>query len=154
MKAIYTIDKLDRQILSILIKDATAPYADIAKRLLVSPGTIHVRMKKMKEAGIIKGAHLQVQASKLGYTICAFMGIHLQKGSEYDEAVAKMKLINEITELHYTTGKYSMFAKIYCKDTDHLRSILNDRIQAIKGVERTETFISLEESIKKPVKID
>lgn len=154
MKSNYTIDKLDRQIISILIKDATVPYADIAKRLVVSPGTIHVRMKKMKEAGIIKGAHLQINAAKLGYTICAFMGIHLQKGSEYDEAVAKMKLINEITELHYTTGKYSMFAKIYCKDTDHLRSVLNDRIQGIKGVERTETFISLEESIKKPVKID
>ena len=153
MKSDYTIDKLDKQIIAVLSKDATAPYADIAKRLLVSPGTIHVRMKKMQEAGIVKGSHLHINESKFGYTICAFIGIHLQIGSEYNNAVSKMKLINEITELHYTTGKYGMFAKVICKDTDHLRTVLNDKIQAIKGVERTETFISLEENIKRQVKI-
>jgi Lrp/AsnC family transcriptional regulator for asnA, asnC and gidA len=154
MKANYTIDKLDKQIISILSKDATVPYADIAKRLVVSPGTIHVRMKKMKAAGVIKGSHLHLNESKFGYGICAFMGIHLQKGWEYEDAVAKLKLINEVVEAHYTTGKYGIFAKIICKDTDHLRSVLTDRISAIKGVERTETFISLEESVKKQLKIE
>jgi Lrp/AsnC family transcriptional regulator for asnA, asnC and gidA len=154
MKQNYIIDKLDKQIISILMKDATIPYAEIAQKLIVSAGTIHVRMKKMSAAGIIKGSHLLVNETKLGFTICAFMGIHLQKGSDYHDAVAKMKTINEVTELHYTTGKYSLFAKIVCRDTEHLRMILNDKIQPIKGVERTETFISLEESIKKQIKIE
>jgi len=153
MKPNYIIDKLDKQIIAILVKDAMVPFAEIAKRLVVSPGTIHVRVKKMQDAGIIEGSHLHVSETKLGYTVCAFMGIHLQKGSEYADAVAKMKLIHEIIELHFTTGKYSLFAKIVCRDTEHLRSILTDKIQLIKGVERTETFISLEESIRKQIKV-
>ncbi len=150
----YTIDKLDKQIISLLMKDATMPYAEIAKKLIVSPGTIHVRMRKMEEAKILKGSHLLINESKLGYNICAFIGILLQKGLDYNDTVSKMKSIHEITELHYTTGKYSLFAKVVCKSTDHLRIVLNEKIQPIKGVERTETFISLEENIKRQVRVE
>ena len=149
----FEIDKLDRDILIILMKDALAPYTDIAKQLVVSPGTIHVRMKKMEEMGIVLGSRLEINPSKLGYDICAFLGIYLEKAAEYNDAVQRLKKIKEIVELHYTTGAYSMFAKIICKDTQHLRQVLNEKIQAIKGVQRTETFISLEESIKRQVEI-
>lgn len=145
----YQLDKVDRQILRMLAEDATTPYTDIAKALIVSPGTIHVRMKKLQELGVVTGSHLSVNAAKLGYDITAFIGIYLGKGSEYHEAVARMKKIPEIVELHYTTGAYSMFAKIICKSTEHLRLVLNEKIQAIKSVERTETFISLEQSIRR-----
>jgi Lrp/AsnC family transcriptional regulator for asnA, asnC and gidA len=147
------IDKLDKQILSILMKDATLPYTEIAKDLSVSGGTVHVRMKKLEEMGILKGSHLFINQAKIGYDICAFLGIFLKKGSEYNEAVSKMQEIPEIVELHYTTGSYSMFAKIICRDTQHLRQVLNEKIQAIKGVRRTETFISLEESISRQISI-
>jgi len=149
----FQIDKLDKQILSMLIKDATIPYTEIAKELVVSAGTIHVRMKKLLETGVVLGSHVEINPSKAGYDICAFLGIFLDKGSEYNEAVSRLKKIPEIVELHYTTGIYSMFAKIICKDTQHLREVLNEHIQAIKGVQRTETFISLEESIKRQVEI-
>jgi Lrp/AsnC family transcriptional regulator for asnA, asnC and gidA len=149
----YQFDNLDKQILNILIKDATVPFTDIAKELVVSGGTIHVRIKKLKELGVIKGAHYEVDPSKIGYDITAFMGIYLEKGSEYHDALSKFKKINEVVELHYTTGAYSMFAKIVCKDTIHLRTILNEKIQAIKGVQRTETFISLEQSIRREIVI-
>lgn len=147
------IDKLDKQILSILMKDATLPYTEIAKDLSVSGGTVHVRMKKLEELGILKGSHLFINQNKIGYDICAFLGIFLKKGSEYNDAVSKMLEIPEIVELHYTTGQYSMFAKIICRDTQHLRQVLNEKIQAIKGVRRTETFISLEESISRQISI-
>lgn len=147
------IDKLDKQILSMLMKDATIPYTEIAKELVVSAGTIHVRMKKLIETGVVLGSHLQINPAKAGYDICAFLGIYLDKGSEYHEAVTRLKKIPEIVELHYTTGIYSMFAKIVCRDTQHLREVLNEHIQPIKGVQRTETFISLEESIKRQVEI-
>ncbi len=149
----FQIDKLDKQILSMLMKDATIPYTEIAKELVVSAGTIHVRMNKLKETGVVLGSHVEVNSAKVGYDICAFLGIFLDKGSEYNEAVMRLKKIPEIVELHYTTGVYSMFAKIVCKDTQHLREVLNEHIQAIKGVQRTETFISLEESIKRQVEI-
>ncbi|TKC00854.1 Lrp/AsnC ligand binding domain-containing protein [Pedobacter cryophilus] len=145
------IDNLDIEILSILMNDATTAYTEIAKELIVSGGTIHVRMKKMQDLGIIKGSNLIVDAQKVGYDICAFLGIYLEKGSIYHDAVEKLKQVKEIVELHYCTGAYSMFAKIICRDTTHLRHVLNDEVQAIPGIQRTETFISLEESIKRQI---
>ena len=133
--------------------DATIPYTEIAKKLVISGGTVHVRMKKMQDMGIIEGSQLNVNAQKIGYDICAFLGIFLQKGSKYNEAVERLKEVKEIVELHYCTGAYSMFAKIVCKDTSHLRRVLNDGIQAAPGIQRTETFISLEESIKRQIQI-
>jgi Lrp/AsnC family transcriptional regulator, regulator for asnA, asnC and gidA len=150
---IYEIDNLDRQILALLMEDATLSYTEIAKNLIVSGGTIHVRMKKLKDIGIVKGAHLEIDHAKTGFDICAFLGIYLEKGSEYKKAVEQFKKIPEIVELHYSTGTYSMFAKIICRDTKNLREVLNEKIQTIAGVQRTETFISLEESIKRPVRI-
>ncbi|GAA4923273.1 Lrp/AsnC ligand binding domain-containing protein [Mucilaginibacter defluvii] len=148
------IDNLDIQILSILMKNATTPYTEIAKELIVSGGTIHVRMKKLEEMGVIKGASLEVDPQKLGYDITAFLGIYLEKGSQYQEAVAQLKKINEIVELHYTTGSWSIFAKIVCHDTNHLREVLNENIQSVSGIQRTETFISLEESIKRQITLE
>ena len=148
------IDNLDIQILSILMKNATTPYTEIAKELIVSGGTIHVRMKKLEDLGIIKGANLEINPQKLGYDVCAFLGIFLEKGSQYNNAVKQLQTVNEIVELHYTTGSWSIFAKIICRDTIHLREILNEQIQSVEGIQRTETFISLEESIKRQITLD
>lgn len=149
----FQLDKLDKQILSMLMKDATIPYTEIAKELVISAGTVHVRMKKLQEEGVVLGSHLEINPSKVGYDVCAFLGIFLEKGSEYNDAVTRLKKVPEVIELHYTTGVYSMFAKIVCKDTQHLREVLNEHIQTIKGVQRTETFISLEQSIRRQVEI-
>ncbi len=147
------VDKLDLQILSVLMKDANMPYTDIAKQLYVSGGTIHVRMKKLKKMGIVKSAHLVVDYSMLGYDVSAFLGIYLDKSSLYEQVTAELKKIPEIVGAHYTTGNYSIFAKIVCQDTKHLRQVLHEKIQQISGIQRTETFISLEESINRPINI-
>lgn len=145
------IDNLDMEILKELMADATKPYSEIAKNLIVSGGTIHVRMKKMYEMGLVKGSHLMIDPQKAGYDICAFLGIFLEKGIQYKDAVEQLSAIKEVVELHYTTGTYSMFAKIICRDTNHLRHVLNEEIQAVPGIQRTETLISLEESIKRQI---
>jgi Lrp/AsnC family transcriptional regulator for asnA, asnC and gidA len=145
------IDKTDIEILSILLNDASIPYTDIAKKLGVSGGTIHVRMKKMEQMGIVKGSQLTIDYSKLGYDITAFIGIYLEKSSYYDEAAKEMMNIPEIVSLHYTTGNYSMFVKIICRDTEHLRQVLHDKLQKVPGIQRTETFIALEETINRPI---
>lgn len=147
------IDDLDKQILSILMRNSKKAYTDIAKQLYVSGGTIHVRMKKLEDAGIVKGYNLTIDHAKLGYDICAFLGIYLDKSSLYDEVSKELEKIPEIVGAHYTTGGYNIFAKIICRDTDHLRQVLHDKIQKISGIQRTETFISLEESIDRPIAI-
>lgn len=149
----FDLDQLDIQILSTLMEDASIAYTEIAKKLEVSGGTIHVRMKKMEEMGVIKGSNLQINPQLVGFDVTAFLGIYLEKGSQYKHAVEQLKKINEVVELHYCTGSYSMFAKIICRDTEHLREVLNEGIQSVEGIQRTETIISLEESIKRQIKL-
>ena len=154
MSKIYEIDKLDREILAILMKDAKVPYTDIAKRLIVSPGTIHVRMKRMERLGIVRGATLILDPARIGYDMTSFVGIYLVKGSAYNEVIKEIDKIPEIIEVHFTTGEYSIFIKVVCRNTEHLREVINDKLQPISGISRTETIISLGESIKKQVPVD
>ena len=151
MESNYQIDNIDRGILSELMINAKVPYTEIAKKLIVSAGTIHVRMKKMEEAGIVINSRLHINYELLGFDLTAFLGIYLEKGSTYTDVIQQLNLIPEIVEAHYTTGVYSIFAKIRCKNTKHMRQILNEEIQSIKGIQRTETIISLEQSIDKHI---
>ena len=145
----YEIDNVDLKILNILMEDAKIPYTEVAKRVFVSGGTVHVRMKKLEEMGIVTGTTLKMDYSKLGFDVTCFMGIYLLKSSLYDSVVDNLKEIPEIVKVHYTTGNYSIFIKIHCKDTRHLKDVLHDKIQKVEGIERTETLISLEESLNR-----
>jgi len=145
----YEIDNVDLKILNILMEDAKIPYTEVAKRVFVSGGTVHVRMKKLEEMGIVTGTTLKMDYSKLGFDVTCFMGIYLLKSSLYDSVVNNLKEIPEIVKVHYTTGNYNIFLKIHCKDTRHLKDVLHDKIQKVEGIERTETLISLEESLNR-----
>lgn len=154
MALVAGIDELDIKILTVLLANARMPYTDVANQVHTSSGTVHVRMKKLEGMGIVKGAQLLLNPSKIGFDICAFLGVYLEKGSLYKRVVKELEAIPEIIELHYTTGAYSILAKLLCRDTQHLRHVLNDKIQAIEGIERTETFISLEESMQRPIQLE
>jgi Lrp/AsnC family transcriptional regulator for asnA, asnC and gidA len=71
----------------------------------------------------------------------------------YDLVAEELKKVPEIIRLNYTTGNYSMFLEVVCKDINQLRFILHDTLQHIKGIERTETFISLDESFNRNVQV-
>lgn len=145
------LDKLDYQIIYEMMESAEISYADLGKKLFVSGGTIHVRIKKLQEMGIVKGTKLNVDLKVLGYDVIAFIGIYLEKSSLYDAVENELRKVPEIVRLNYTTGNYSMFAEIVCKDISQLRNVLHDELQKIKGIERTETFISLQESFNRNV---
>lgn len=147
------IDKLDLQIIQALMENADISYADLGKKLFVSAGTIHVRIKKLEENNIVKGRKLIADLKLLGYDVIAFIGVYLEKSSLYDSVAQELKKIPEIVRLNYTTGNYSMFAEIVCKDIQQLRIVLHDKLQNIIGIERTETFISLEESFSRTVNV-
>ncbi len=153
MASKLNVDKLDLQIIQEMLENAETPYAELGKKLFVSGGTIHVRIKKLEEFGIVRGKRLSVNLKKLGYDITAFIGIYLEKSSMYDAVAKELEQIPEIVRLNYTTGNYSMYAEIVCKDIDQLRFVLHDELQKIKGIERTETLISLVESFNRNVQV-
>lgn len=153
MPAKLNFDKLDLQIIGHMIEDASISYADLGKKLFVSGGTIHVRIKKLQELGVVKGTRLNVDIRQLGYDVIAFVGIFLEKSSLYDTVARELGKIPEIVRLNYTTGNYSMFAEIVCKDIEHFRNVLHYELQKVKGIERTETLISLEESFNRNVRV-
>lgn len=142
----FTLDEIDHQILDILIDNARTPFTDIAKKLVVSAGTIHVRVKKMEEEGIIKGSTLTIDYEKMNYSFIAHIGIFLEKTSRTKEVIEELRKIANITVAYITAGKYNIFCKIRAKDTNHAKEIIF-KIDEIDGIARTETMISLEESI-------
>tara|TARA_B100001057_G_scaffold439827_1_gene473293 strand:+ start:1181 stop:1642 length:462 start_codon:yes stop_codon:yes gene_type:complete len=147
MSSNYQIDNIDLKILKVLSKNAKMPYTEVAKKVFVSGGTVHVRMRKLEKMGVVRGTKLDIDYDKLGYNISSYMGIYLEKSFLYKETVKFLKKIPEIVEIHAITGQYTIFIKIICKDTSHFRNFL-DTIHKVKGITRTETFMSFEETIK------
>lgn len=140
----YQIDELDKKILSILTKNARIPFLEVARDCGVSGAAIHQRVQRLSKLGIISGSQFNIEPKKLGYNTCAYIGIFLDNAAMFNDVSESLTNISEIIQCHYTTGQYSMFVKVYTKDNEHLRRVLADKIQAIPGIMRTETFISLE----------
>lgn len=142
----FKLDDIDHQILDMLIDNTRVPFTDIAKKLVISAGTVHVRVKKMEEAGIIKGSSLTLDYKKLGYSFIAYVGVFLQKTSQTKFVLERINEIPFVTVAHITTGKFNIFCKIRARNTEHAKEVIF-MIDDIEGVYRTETMISLEESI-------
>ncbi len=140
------LDETDHNILDMLIENTRIPFTDIAKELQISAGTIHVRVRKMEEAKLITGSSLTIDYQKLGYSFIAYVGVFLSKTSQTQFVLERISEIPFVTVAHVTTGKFNIFCKIRAKDTNQAKDIIYD-IDDIEGVTRTETMISLEESI-------
>ena len=147
----YEIDNLDKNILEALTENARIPYAELAKKLAVSAGTIHVRVEKMKLAGIIEGTKVSINAKNLGYDVCCFVGINLKNAKDYPNTIKRLEEFEEVVEAYYTTGNYSIFIKLMTKSIDHLQSVLINKIQTIEEIQSTETLISLQNPINRDV---
>ena len=142
----FKLDEIDHQILDMLIDNTRVPFTDIAKKLLISAGTVHVRVKKMEDAGIIKGSSLTLDYKKLGYSFIAYVGVFLQNTSQTTFVLERINEIPFVTVAHITTGKFNVFCKIRAKNTEHAKDVIF-MLDDIEGVYRTETMISMEESI-------
>lgn len=140
------LDEIDHQILDMLIDNTRVPFTDIAKKLLISAGTVHVRVKKMEEAGIIKGSSLTLDYQKLGYSFIAYVGVFIKNTSQTQFVLERVQEIPFVTVAHITTGKFNIFCKVRARDTKHAKDIIF-MLDDIDGIYRTETMISLEESI-------
>ncbi len=150
---IISVDKIDKIIIKGLIKNARISIMQLSKLAGISGAAVHQRLKKLENSNLITGSKISLNAKLLGFKTIAFVGVFLDKAMINTEAVKKLDEIPEILECHYTTGNWSIFLKILCKDNEHLMNILNKKIQTIKGVSRTETFISLNQQIDKQISL-
>ncbi len=147
------IDNLDKRILEIISHNARIPFKDVAAECNVSRAAIHQRVQRLIDMNVIVGSGYNVNPKSLGYSTCTYVAIKLEKGSMYKTVLDELKKIPEVVECHFTTGPYTMIAKIFAKDNEDLMTLLNSKIQEIEGVTATETFISLEQGIKRQIPI-
>ncbi len=149
----HNIDETDQKILSFLIKNARMPFLEIARECGVSGAAIHQRVRKLENAGVITGSRLMVKPNALGLDVCVFISISISDSNKYTDVIESLKKIPEIVECHYITGKYSLLAKMYCRDNDHLMDILINNILKIPNIVATDTMISLGETIDRQVSV-
>jgi Lrp/AsnC family transcriptional regulator for asnA, asnC and gidA len=151
MEKIEKIDKLDRQILSIISKNARMPFKDVAEACGVSRAAIHQRVQRLMDMDVILGSGYHINPKVLGYNSCTYIGVKLERGSMYKDVVPEFEKIPEVVEINYTTGPYMMMIKLYARDNEHLMELINVKIQEIPGVTETETMIALRESLKREI---
>ncbi|MFC4094404.1 Lrp/AsnC family transcriptional regulator [Euzebyella saccharophila] len=148
------LDAVDHKILSILSEDAQMNYTEVAKRAGISPGTVHMRTRKMKNLGVIKGATLSLDYSILGWKMTVFLGVHLREASLYKSVINQLALIPEVVKIHHSTGKYDIFVKIHARDSIHYRQLYQESILTIEGIREIESFISLEENMNRHISFE
>jgi Lrp/AsnC family transcriptional regulator for asnA, asnC and gidA len=151
-RAGYHLDAIDKEIIYLLMDNAKTSLAHISSHVGISTTAVHQRIKKLEQAGVIENSISFLNPRKVGYKVTSYMGVYLDQPSHYNEIIKSLEQINEVVEAHYTTGNYTVFLKVLAKDNDHLMEILS-KIQKLKGVMRTETFISLEQSISRQLKV-
>ena len=147
------LDKIDRKILQLLVRNARMPFLEIARECGISGAAIHQRVKKLDEQGIILGSQLIVNPRLLGYDVCAFVGITIQEPALEVSAIEALNAIPEIVECHYLTGEHNLLVKMFCRDNEHLMRTLSESIRKIPGVVGTETFISLAEPFSRHIDV-
>jgi Lrp/AsnC family transcriptional regulator, regulator for asnA, asnC and gidA len=143
------IDELDEKILRLITKNARIPFLEVARECGVSGAAIHQRVQRLLNIGVVSGSEFIVNPEKIGYNTCAYMGIYLEKAKYHTQVVKALREIPEIVECHYTTGQYAIFIKIQTKTNKHLKNLIDNELQQIEGVLRTETFMSLEMDFKR-----
>ncbi|HNV52508.1 MAG TPA: Lrp/AsnC ligand binding domain-containing protein [Tenuifilaceae bacterium] len=147
----FKVDAIDQKILSYLVKNARMPFLEIARECGISGAAIHQRVKKMEDADIIAGSRMIVKPKALGFDVCAFVGVQLVSTNQYVGVIDALKLMPEVVECHFITGEFALLLKLFCRDNEHLMDVLVNTIQNIQGISRTETFISLDQAIERPV---
>lgn len=148
----YHLDDVDKKIIYLLMDNAKTSLAYISTHVKISTTAVHQRIKKLEQAGVIENSVSLLNPRKVGYKVTSYIGVFLDQPSYYKDMVKSLKEVNEIIEAHYTTGNYTVFLKVLARDNDHLMEVLN-KIQKLEGVTRTETFISLEQSITRQLKV-
>jgi Lrp/AsnC family transcriptional regulator for asnA, asnC and gidA len=137
-----------------IVNNARIPFLEVARECGVSGAAIHQRVQKLTQLGVVKGSEFVVDAEKIGFETCAFVGIFLTSPSTFDYVVKELEKIPEVVECYYTTGQYDLLIKVYAKNNKDLLRIIHSELQPL-GLSRTETLICFKDGFRKklPVKL-
>lgn len=147
------LDTLDYKILKLLSENGRKPFLEIARECGVSGAAIHQRIQKLMALGVLRGTECLINPSSVGYDTCAYIGFFLKDPSQFDEVVEKLKAIPEVVEVHFTTGQYDMFIKLFARNNDHLLHIIHEELQGL-GLARTESLISFKEVFRRQLPVN
>jgi Lrp/AsnC family transcriptional regulator for asnA, asnC and gidA len=139
------LDDTDRAILRALQEDARTPFSEIARQIDMSSATVHDRVSRLKEAGVIEGYHAKVNPQAIGYSASAFVGLRIEQSRDdaVEGFVDHLKEVEGVQEVHLTTGDWDVLIRVYAEDTDGLRELLFDNVAGVEGFGRSYTMVVL-----------
>lgn len=143
------LDETDRAILRILQADARTPFSEVARRIDMSSATVHDRVSRLTDGGVIQGYHADVDPKAVGYDVSAVVGLRIADGGETD-AIDRLREIDEVREVHLTTGEWDVILRVVAEDTDRLRELMFDRIAEVEGFSRSQTMVVLGTDYERP----
>lgn len=151
--AYHDLDELDEKILKLIVENARIPFLEVARECGVSGAAIHQRVQRLMNLGIIKGSEFVLDAEKIGYETCAYVGIFLNSPSTFDSVVKELEKIPEVVECYYTTGQYDLLIKVFARNNKDLLRIIHTQLQPL-GLSRTETLMCFKDAFRKKLPID
>jgi len=135
------LDEIDTKIIEILMKNARASLEEISEQLKVSKSTVHYRIRKLKENGIIEGFTTKINYKKLGYEIFALSCVKAKYHQQSLETVAsKIKELEGVENVYVILGEMDFFVMIRAKDKDQLKNIVEKMI-ALPEIDHSSTYL-------------
>ena len=140
------LDAFDRRILAALIADGRITVTDLARTVGLSKTPCQVRLRRLIDAGVIRGFHASVDPAKLGLDHVAFAEVKLSDTREQalEEFNAGVRRIPEVEECHMIAGGFDYLLKIRTADIRRYRAVLGEKISSLPHVANTSTFVAME----------
>ena len=135
------LDETDREIISYLQYDGRTPFTEIANKIGISEGAVRRRVKILTEEGVLQIVGI-VEPQFLDWNAAGMVGVNVQAGTIEDVA-AEIAQFPEVSYLFMASGGFDLFIEVYCRDREHFVDFLNEKLQRVPGVSRTETFMIL-----------
>ena len=135
------LDDIDREIISLLQYDGRLPFTQLASSLGITEGAVRRRVKRLVEHGTLQIVGI-VEPQDLGWNEAAMIGITVQS-NRIAEVANEIAQLPEVCYLFQAAGEFDFFAEVFCRDREHFVSFLNNKLQKIPGVERTQSFMIL-----------
>lgn len=133
---IVKLDEIDYKILEILRRDARTPFTEVGRDLGISDATVHVRMKRMMDEGIIKRYTIEVAEKALGRNVCGFVLINVKPGS-LEEAANQLVENEKVSGIYEIHGPNDLLVKVGAGDLDEMRDLML-KIRGIPNVTTSE----------------
>lgn len=136
------LDRTDRRILNILKEDGRISYRKLARKIRVAESTARKRVVRLKENGVIKRITIELNPTKLGKTVTAFITVY-PIPTRSVEIIKEVTNLDEVSESFYLSGRCGMLLKVFFSDIPTLNEFVA-KIRSIPGIMGINTCIVLE----------